>query len=242
MFGQAAGVFGVDRHATGEHCRVRAHLRTALHGRVSSDRHEPVFVATHVATEEAEVHDHLHPVCSPRVLGDAHAPDQYRIFRVTDQFGKLVDDGLRQAGLLKDIIPRNLGRRLPDLLHIDGVPLDELMIQPVVFKKNLQHAVQEGDVASLRYREPVVSDVRAEQRAVGRGRNPVLFHRRFVVGIYQRDFCAQFFCLVQVLGHHRLIVRRVGTKKNDQVRAVHVRVTARRRGVSDCRLHGSGRG
>ena len=80
MFGQAVGVFGVDRHATGEDCRVRAHLRTALHGRVSSDRHEPVFVATHVATEEAEVHDHLHPVCSPRVLGDAHAPDQYRIF------------------------------------------------------------------------------------------------------------------------------------------------------------------
>ena len=84
MFGEVTGILGIDRHPTGEHRRVRAHLSTALHGRMSSDRHEPVFVAAHVATEEAKVHDHLHPVRAPRVLGNAHAPNQHRIFCVTD--------------------------------------------------------------------------------------------------------------------------------------------------------------
>ena len=208
---------------------------------MAPDRHQPVLVATDVAAQQAKVQDHLHAVGPPRVLRDAHAPDEHRVFGVANQLGKLLNRLAAKAGLSLDVLPRYLLRFGAELLHIDRVLVDELVIQPALGKQNLEHSVQERDVAALRNREPIVSDVGAEQRASGGGRHPIACHARLVVRIDQHDLRAEFLGLVQVLGQNGLVVGRVGTEEHHQVGAVEILVRAGRRGDTDRCLHRRGR-
>ena len=75
-----------------------------------------------------------------------------------------------------------------------------------------------------------------------RGRNPITFHARLAIRIHQHDFRAELFGFVQIFGGDRLIVGRVRAEENDQVRAIPILVTARRRGDADGVLHRAGRG
>ncbi len=104
---------------------------------MAPNRHQPVLVATDVATQQAKVQDHLHTVGPPRVLRDAHAPDEHSVFGVANQSGKFLNRLTAKAGLSLDVLPRYLLRFCTELLHIDRVLINELFIQPALGKQNL---------------------------------------------------------------------------------------------------------
>src|SRR6266568_968953 len=64
---------------------------------------------------------------------------------------------------------------------------------------------------------------------------------RIAVRIYEHDFRAELFGLMEVFGGDRLIVRRIGAEEHDQAGAPPIFVAAGRGGDADGVLHGAGR-
>jgi hypothetical protein len=83
-------VLGIDRLATRKGRGVGAHLRASLHTAVPADGHEAALVPPDPAFQQAQIQDHRNGVTAESVLGDAHAPDEHGVLRITNHLGELV--------------------------------------------------------------------------------------------------------------------------------------------------------
>ena len=117
------------------------------------------------------------------------------VSRVADQAGELLHAGARQAGTAARARPtRRLRPRVVEVRRSRSCARStKVAIVPAVLDQDLEHAVEERDVAAVRDAEPVVGDVGAEQRAPRRRRHPVALHARLAVGIDQDDLGAARF-------------------------------------------------
>ena len=91
----------------------------------------------------------------------------------------------------------------------------ELLVVPVVLDEDLQHAVDERDVAALRDGEPVVADLRAEHGA--RRRLDGTQYRSMPgsrYGLTSTTFVPCFFASLDVLHRDRLVVGRVRAEED----------------------------
>ena len=155
-----------------------------------ADRHESALVAADVTLQEAQVEDHRDGIATEGVLGDAHAPDQDGRAGVADQFGEFLHAAARQAGLFFERGPIDFFRFRFEFGQAFGVLLDEIAVLPATRQNDFHHPVQERDITALRDGKPIIHEVGAEERAAGRGGDPIAFHARLAVRIYEHDFRA----------------------------------------------------
>ena len=207
---------------------------------MSADRHETAEITAHVAAHEPEVEDHRDAVAAVGVLSDAHAPDEHGRLGATDQRGKLFEVGDGQPARLRQrrqLVFRHLG---PKRLETFRVVANERFIHSAALNQNLEHAVKERDVAALRDGKPVVTDVRAEERAAQIARHPVTLHAGFEIRVHHDDLGAARLGFVEIFGRDRLVVGRVCAEEDQEVGAKPVGVTARAGGDAERVLHRAG--
>jgi hypothetical protein len=209
---------------------------------MAADGHDAAFVAAKETAGEGDVEHHAHAVGAPRVLGDAHGPDEHAGAGPADEVGEVLDALAGQAGGGGEVIPIELGGAGGELVPPRGVPGEEAAIHLVGGDEVLEHAVEEGDVAALRDRVPLVGEIGAEERAVDVGGHPVTLHARFEVGVHEDDLGALLFGEVQVFGGNGLVVGGIGAEKYDDIAAKPVGVAAGGGGDAEGLFHRRGGG
>ena len=165
----ARGVLGVDRLAAGKRGRIGAHLRAALHAGVAADRHQR---RTSRGRRSLRVRPRLRIICTrvaaEGVLRDAHAPDEARAVlasRISSANSSMLARGSPACASRARRQSSAATARFQFVEAGACVSSMKRCVDPALLDQNLQHAVEERDVAALRDREPVVHDVRAEERA-----------------------------------------------------------------------------
>ena len=185
-----------------------AHLGPALHARVAADRHEAGLLAAHPAPRQAHVDERLDGVARRARAASGPSTRRGSPFRAA------------AASPAKRLISRARGPAArsssSQLLRLDMAPAPRRSpscarrtnswSSQSSAEQDLEHAVQEREVAAGVHREPVVRDARAEQRGLGHRGHPVAREPGLVVRVDDRHVRAVLPRVVEVLHGDRLVV------------------------------------
>ncbi len=119
------------------------------------------------------------------------------------------------------------------LVEPGRVAVDELAIELPALDQMLQCAVEECRVAALRHLEEVVHHLRAEQRALRRGGDPVVVEPFLAIRVHHHDARAGLLREVDVFHADRLIAGQIAADDDQQIGADPIGVGDGRRAPPD---------
>ena len=147
--GDCGPVLGVgDVAVAGELVALVAVLPTALAVALPGDRRHAAARLAELARGQPEVDGGEHVVDALGLLLDAAGVQHHPGGRGAPQLGRLLDAGGGDAGDVGRPLRRHVGHGRGGLVEVDGVGVDELVVEPVVADQLVQHRSEQGRVAA----------------------------------------------------------------------------------------------
>src|SRR5262249_23245156 len=150
---------------------------------MTADGHQPALVTPNITTRQANIKDHGNGVSAKYMLGYSHAPDEDSGFRLVQELSKFPHIFPTQPRLLLENFDGEGKYLSAEFIEPNRMGSNEFLVFPAVLEQEPQYPVEKSDVAALCNREPVIHDIRPEDRAVKVRWHPVSLHARFAIGV-----------------------------------------------------------